>query len=71
MAREKTQDDQDDDQIMQEAYDKVTRCFGLRYPKDPKKREAFLKARDIAKQAGVALEVPYRDAVTILGRVAP
>ena len=65
----KTQDEQDDDEIMQTAYDKVTRCFGLRYPKDPLKRAAFLKARDIVKKAETTLETPYRDAVTILGRL--
>ena len=63
----KTQDDQDDDEIMRIAYDKVTRCFGLRYPKDPQKRAAFLKARAICKTASAVLETPYRDAVSILG----
>jgi hypothetical protein len=71
MPKAKTQDEQDDDEIMQKAYRNLEIAFGLRRPTDPLKLKGWWKAYELNKQAKIALETPYRDAVTILGRIAP
>lgn len=58
-----------DDEIMQKVYRNLEIAFGLRQPEDPLKLKAWKKAYELNKQAKIALETPYRDPVTILGRL--
>ena len=51
-----------DAEIMQDAYDNLSRAFGLRAPKDPKLERAFMKARTVVDSALLTLREPYREA---------